>query len=100
MKRSVMILSEATAWAAECSIPGKKPVSIPWPRKYAGNTDRSFHRHDRTARRPLYVVAKSPLTGGWGEANSGGHFGPYLKFAGFDGGIHRHFPQTRLFTAR
>jgi aldehyde:ferredoxin oxidoreductase len=31
------------------------------------------------------VVAKSPLTGGWGEANSGGYFGPYLKFAGFDG---------------
>ena len=30
------------------------------------------------------VVAKSPLTGGWGDANSGGCFGPYLKFAGFD----------------
>ena len=30
------------------------------------------------------VVAKSPLTGGWGEANSGGYFGSYLKFAGFD----------------
>ena len=31
------------------------------------------------------AVAKSPLTGGWGEANSGGFFGPYLKFAGYDG---------------
>jgi aldehyde:ferredoxin oxidoreductase len=31
------------------------------------------------------AVAKSPLTGGWGDANSGGFFGPYLKFAGFDG---------------
>jgi aldehyde:ferredoxin oxidoreductase len=31
------------------------------------------------------AVAKSPLTGGWGEANSGGDFGPFLKFAGFDG---------------
>jgi aldehyde:ferredoxin oxidoreductase len=31
------------------------------------------------------VVGKSPLTGGWGDANSGGSFGPYLKFAGFDG---------------
>jgi aldehyde:ferredoxin oxidoreductase len=31
------------------------------------------------------VVAKSPLTGGWGDANSGGYFGPYLKFAGYDG---------------
>ena len=30
------------------------------------------------------AVAKSPLTGGWGDANSGGYFGPYLKFAGFD----------------
>jgi aldehyde:ferredoxin oxidoreductase len=31
------------------------------------------------------VVAKSPLTGGWGDANCGGEFGPYLKFAGYDG---------------
>ncbi len=31
------------------------------------------------------VVAKSPLTGGWGDANSGGEFGPYLKMAGYDG---------------
>ena len=31
------------------------------------------------------AVAKSPLTGGWGDANSGGHFGPTLKFAGYDG---------------
>ncbi len=30
------------------------------------------------------VVGKSPLTGGWGDANSGGEFGPYLKFAGYD----------------
>src|SRR4030042_484656 len=30
------------------------------------------------------AVAKSPITGGWGDANSGGSFGPYLKFAGFD----------------
>jgi aldehyde:ferredoxin oxidoreductase len=31
------------------------------------------------------VVAKSPLTQTWGDANCGGDFGPYLKFAGFDG---------------
>ncbi len=31
------------------------------------------------------VVGKSPLTGGWGDANSGGYFGPHLKFAGYDG---------------
>jgi aldehyde:ferredoxin oxidoreductase len=30
------------------------------------------------------AVAKSPLTGGWGDANSGGVFGPTLKFAGYD----------------
>jgi aldehyde:ferredoxin oxidoreductase len=30
------------------------------------------------------VVCKSPLTGGWGDANSGGYFGPELKFAGWD----------------
>jgi aldehyde:ferredoxin oxidoreductase len=30
------------------------------------------------------AVAKSPITGGWGDANSGGSFGPYLKFAGYD----------------
>jgi aldehyde:ferredoxin oxidoreductase len=33
-----------------------------------------------------YVVcAKSPLTGTWGDANSGGFFGPMMKAAGFDG---------------
>jgi len=30
------------------------------------------------------VVGKSPLTGTWGDANSGGDFGPYLKFSGYD----------------
>ncbi|MDY6892111.1 MAG: aldehyde ferredoxin oxidoreductase family protein [Chloroflexota bacterium] len=30
------------------------------------------------------VVGKSPRTGGWGDANSGGFFGPNLKFAGYD----------------
>jgi aldehyde:ferredoxin oxidoreductase len=30
------------------------------------------------------VVGKSPLTGGWGDANSGGYFGAFLKFAGYD----------------
>ena len=31
------------------------------------------------------VVGKSPLTGCWGEANSGGAFGAELKTAGYDG---------------
>jgi aldehyde:ferredoxin oxidoreductase len=30
------------------------------------------------------VCCKSPLTGGWGDANSGGYFGSEMKAAGFD----------------
>jgi len=33
------------------------------------------------------VVAKSPQTGLWGQSNSGGFFGPALKWSGFDGVI-------------
>jgi len=40
------------------------------------------------------VCALSPLTRIWGEANSGGFFGPELRFAGYDGvvitGCSRH----------
>ena len=43
------------------------------------------------------AVGKSPLTGGWGDANSGGNFGPQLKYAGYDGGLlYRHLRQARL----
>jgi aldehyde:ferredoxin oxidoreductase len=31
------------------------------------------------------VIARSPLTGAWGEANCGGDFGPALRGAGWDG---------------
>lgn len=31
------------------------------------------------------VVARSPLTHGWGDANCGGNFGPALRGAGYDG---------------
>jgi aldehyde:ferredoxin oxidoreductase len=30
------------------------------------------------------VVCKSPVNGGWNDANCGGHFGPEVKKAGFD----------------
>ncbi len=30
------------------------------------------------------MVGKSPLTGGWGDANSGRYFGAFLKYAGYD----------------
>jgi len=33
----------------------------------------------------LSICALSPLTGGWGESNAGGFFGPELRFAGYDG---------------
>jgi len=36
-----------------------------------------------------FVVGKSPKTGTWGDANSGGTFGPIMKGAGFDGVIFR-----------
>jgi len=32
-----------------------------------------------------HAVAKSPLTGILGDSNSGGQFGPWLRFAGYDG---------------
>jgi aldehyde:ferredoxin oxidoreductase len=35
------------------------------------------------------VSARSPLTGIWGEANSGGFFGPELRYAGYDGVLIR-----------
>ncbi len=35
------------------------------------------------------VVTKSPLTGFWAEANSGGNWGVYLKSSGFDGIIFK-----------
>jgi len=31
------------------------------------------------------ICARSPLTDLWGEANSGGFFGPEMRFAGYDG---------------
>ena len=31
------------------------------------------------------VGTRSPLTGFWGDSNTGGYFGAYLKFAGYDG---------------
>lgn len=31
------------------------------------------------------VVCKSPLTGGWGDANCGGYFAPAIKQCGYDG---------------
>ena len=43
------------------------------------------------------VVCKSPLTGGWGDANCGGTFGPYLKFAGYDGVLFSGVAESPVF---
>jgi aldehyde:ferredoxin oxidoreductase len=43
------------------------------------------------------VCAKSPMTGGWGEANCGGKFGPHLKFAGYDGAVIRGRAEDPLY---
>lgn len=43
------------------------------------------------------IVAKAPLTGTIGAANSGGHFGPELKFAGYDGIIFENASDTPVY---
>ena len=43
------------------------------------------------------VVAKSPKTGTWGDANSGGEFAPALKRSGFDGVIFRGISATPVY---
>ena len=43
------------------------------------------------------VVAKSPLTGTIGAANSGGWFGPELKYAGYDGIIFEGVSKTPVY---
>jgi aldehyde:ferredoxin oxidoreductase len=43
------------------------------------------------------VVGKSPLTGGWGDANSGGYFGAYLKFSGYDGVLFTGISETPVY---
>ena len=43
------------------------------------------------------VVAKSPLTGTIGAANSGGYFGPELKYAGYDGIIFENVSESPVY---
>ncbi|MBQ1840182.1 MAG: hypothetical protein II128_02465, partial [Atopobiaceae bacterium] len=43
------------------------------------------------------VVSKAPLTGIIGAANSGGHFGPELKYAGYDGIIFEGKAETPVY---
>ena len=43
------------------------------------------------------VVAKSPLTGCWGDANGSGYFGPMLKFSGFDAVFFKGISQKPVY---
>jgi aldehyde:ferredoxin oxidoreductase len=43
------------------------------------------------------VVGKSPLTGAWGDANSGGYFGPHMKFAGYDAVFFTGIPEKPIY---
>ena len=43
------------------------------------------------------AIAKSPLTGTIGAANSGGHFGPELKYAGYDGIIFENASENPVY---
>ena len=44
-----------------------------------------------------FVLGKSPKTGTWGDANSGGTFGPAMKAAGVDGVILRGTSPTPVY---
>jgi len=43
------------------------------------------------------VASKSPLTGGWGDANAGGKFGPALHGAGYDAVLVRGVAQKPVY---
>ena len=43
------------------------------------------------------VVGKSPLTGGWGDANCGGNFAPAIKRCGYDGIFFRGISQKPVY---
>ena len=85
MRRYAAISLAAMGLARGCCIVGRKPGSIPLgPENTLGLLTGPFTGTIVPPGVRYMVVAKSPLTGGWGEANSGGFFGPNLKFAGFD----------------
>ena len=43
------------------------------------------------------LVGKSPLTGGWGDANCGGTFSPAIKRCGYDGIFFRGISETPVY---
>jgi aldehyde:ferredoxin oxidoreductase len=61
-----------------------KPNVDRWTGQYFRFRYRPADRDSGSGWLRYIVVGKSPLTGAWGDANSGGDFGPYIKFAGYD----------------
>ncbi|MGC8561879.1 MAG: aldehyde ferredoxin oxidoreductase family protein [Thermoplasmata archaeon] len=54
------------------------------PKNILGVMSGIFNSHGVPLGGRLEIVAKSPATGTWGDANCGGKFGPELKNSGFD----------------
>src|SRR5512136_1909374 len=74
----------ATRYLFELTPPGIDPLGAENPLIFmtgalTGTPSASASRYS--------VVAKSPQTNYWGQSNSGGLFGPALKWSGFDGVI-------------
>lgn len=65
----------------DCQRAGVTPLS---PENYLGFVTGPLTGTPALFGSRYFVVGKSPLTGAWGDANSGGDFGPHLKFAGYD----------------
>ena len=62
----------------------KKGVDPLGPENILGFTAGTLTGTKTPASGRYMAVSKSPLTGGWGDANSGGYFGSELKAAGWD----------------
>ena len=62
----------------------KKGVDPLGPESYLGFTTGPLTGTKVPTGGRYMAVCKSPLTGGWGDANSGGYFGAELKAAGWD----------------
>jgi len=74
----------ATRYLLELTTPGIDPLGADNPLIFmtgalTGTPSASASRYS--------VVAKSPQTNIWGQSNSGGFFGPALKWSGYDGVI-------------
>ncbi len=62
----------------------KKGIDPMGPESYLGFTTGPLTGTKVPTGGRYMAVCKSPLTGGWGDANSGGYFGAELKAAGWD----------------